>query len=70
MRNRVVDPTIVHGLDAFSRLTVSQADANRFRAHDHPAIWLAGQPLDVDQGRMTPTVTMWACSATPVPWFY
>ena len=37
--------TIMHGLDAFSRLTVSQADANRFRAHDHPAIWLAGQLL-------------------------
>ena len=38
-------PTIMYGLDAFSRLTVSQADADRFRAHDHPAIRLAGELL-------------------------
>jgi pyrimidine-specific ribonucleoside hydrolase len=38
-------PTVVYGLDAFSRLTVSQTDANRFRAHDHPAIRLAGELL-------------------------
>ena len=38
-------PIIMYGLDAFSRLTVSQADADRFRAHDHPAIRLAGELL-------------------------
>ena len=38
-------PTIMYGLDLFGRLTVSQADADRFRAHDHPAIRLAGELL-------------------------
>jgi len=38
-------PTIMYGLDAFSRLTASHADADRFRAHDHPAIRLAGELL-------------------------
>ena len=38
-------PITLYGLDAFSRLMVSRADADRFRAHDHPAIWLAGELL-------------------------
>ncbi len=38
-------PITMYGLDAFSRLTVSRADADRFRADDHPAIWLAGELL-------------------------
>jgi pyrimidine-specific ribonucleoside hydrolase len=38
-------PITMYGLDAFSRLTVSRADADRFRAEDHPAIWLAGELL-------------------------
>jgi pyrimidine-specific ribonucleoside hydrolase len=38
-------PITMYGLDALSRLTVSRADADRFRADDHPAIWLAGELL-------------------------
>jgi pyrimidine-specific ribonucleoside hydrolase len=38
-------PITMYGLDVFSRLTVSRADADRFRAHDHPAIGLAGELL-------------------------
>ena len=38
-------PITLYGLDAFSRLTVSRADADRFRVHDHPAICLAGELL-------------------------
>ena len=38
-------PITLYGLDAFSRLTVDQADADRFRAHDHSAIRLAGELL-------------------------
>ena len=38
-------PITLYGLDAFSRLTVDRADADRFRAHDHSAIRLAGELL-------------------------
>jgi inosine-uridine nucleoside N-ribohydrolase len=38
-------PITLYGLDAFSRLTVDRADADRFRARDHSAIWLAGELL-------------------------
>lgn len=38
-------PITMYGLDSFSRLTVSRAGADRFRAHEHPAIWLAGELL-------------------------
>jgi pyrimidine-specific ribonucleoside hydrolase len=38
-------PITMYGLDAFSRVTVSRADADRFRELDHPAIWLAGELL-------------------------
>jgi pyrimidine-specific ribonucleoside hydrolase len=38
-------PTTMYGFDLFGRLAVSQADANRFRAHHHPAISLAGELL-------------------------
>ena len=38
-------PTLMYGLDLFDRLAVDQASINRFRAHDHPAIRLAGELL-------------------------
>jgi len=38
-------PTTMYGFDLFGRLAVSQADADRFRAHDHPAMRLAGELL-------------------------
>jgi pyrimidine-specific ribonucleoside hydrolase len=38
-------PITLYGLDAFSGLTVDRADADRFRAHDHSAIRLAGELL-------------------------
>src|SRR5687768_3340610 len=38
-------PVTLYGLDAFSRLTVDRSDADRFRAHDHSAIRLAGELL-------------------------
>jgi pyrimidine-specific ribonucleoside hydrolase len=38
-------PTLMYGLDLFDRLGVDQASFNRFRAHDHPAIRLAGELL-------------------------
>jgi pyrimidine-specific ribonucleoside hydrolase len=44
-------PITMYGLDIFSRLTVSRADADRFRADDHPAIWLAGELLYRRRGR-------------------
>ena len=37
--------TTMYGFDLFGRLAVSQADADRFRAHDHPAMRLAGELL-------------------------
>ena len=38
-------PITLYGLEAFSRLTVDRADADRFRGHDHSAIRLAGDLL-------------------------
>ena len=38
-------PITMYPFELFNRLTVSQANANRFRAHDHPAIRLAGELL-------------------------
>jgi pyrimidine-specific ribonucleoside hydrolase len=35
----------MYGFHLFGRLAVSQADTDRFRAHDHPAIRLAGELL-------------------------
>ena len=37
--------TTMYGFDLFGRLAVSKADADRFRAHDHPATRLAGELL-------------------------
>jgi pyrimidine-specific ribonucleoside hydrolase len=37
--------TTMYGFDLFGRLAVSKADADRFRAHDHPAVRLAGELL-------------------------
>jgi pyrimidine-specific ribonucleoside hydrolase len=37
--------TTIYGYDLFRRLAVSKADADRFRAHDHPAVRLAGELL-------------------------
>ena len=45
---RVIDsgiPATMYGLDVFTRLVVDQNTADRFRAHDHPAIRLAGELL-------------------------
>jgi pyrimidine-specific ribonucleoside hydrolase len=38
-------PTTMYPFELFSRLAVSQGVADRFRAHDHPAIRLAGELL-------------------------
>ena len=38
-------PITLYGLEAFSRLTVDRADADRFRAHGHSAVRLAGDLL-------------------------
>lgn len=38
-------PTLMYGLDLFDRLGVDQSSINRLRAHDHPAIRLAGELL-------------------------
>ncbi len=38
-------PTSMYGLDVFNRLVVDQATADRFCAHHHPAIRLAGELL-------------------------
>jgi pyrimidine-specific ribonucleoside hydrolase len=38
-------PTTMYGFDLFGRLAVSQADADRFRTHDHPTVRLAGELL-------------------------
>jgi pyrimidine-specific ribonucleoside hydrolase len=38
-------PTTMYPFELFNRLAVSQADADRFRTHDHPAIRLAGELL-------------------------
>jgi inosine-uridine nucleoside N-ribohydrolase len=38
-------PVTMYGLDLFHRLVVDQTESDRFRAHDHPAMWLAGELL-------------------------
>ena len=38
-------PITLYGLEAFSRLTVDRVDADRFRAHGHSAVRLAGELL-------------------------
>jgi inosine-uridine nucleoside N-ribohydrolase len=38
-------PIIMYGLELFDRLLVGNADIDRFRTHDHPAIRLAGELL-------------------------
>jgi pyrimidine-specific ribonucleoside hydrolase len=38
-------PVTMYGLDLFHRLVVDQTDISRFRARDHPAMWLAGELL-------------------------
>jgi pyrimidine-specific ribonucleoside hydrolase len=38
-------PTAMYGFDLFGRLVVDRADVDRFRAHDHPVIRLAGELL-------------------------
>ena len=38
-------PLTMYGLDIFHRLVVAQTDIDRLRAHDHPAMWLAGELL-------------------------
>lgn len=38
-------PITLYGLDMFGRLAVRQADTDRFRSHDHPAIRLVGDLL-------------------------
>jgi pyrimidine-specific ribonucleoside hydrolase len=39
-------PTLMYGLDMFERLVVERSCIDRFRAHDHPAIRLAGELLN------------------------
>jgi pyrimidine-specific ribonucleoside hydrolase len=39
-------PIIMYGLEVFDRLLVGNADIDRFRTHDHPAVRLAGGLLD------------------------
>lgn len=38
-------PTTMYGLDVFTRLMVGQAEADRFRDNEHPAVRLAGDLL-------------------------
>jgi pyrimidine-specific ribonucleoside hydrolase len=38
-------PITMYPVELFNRLAVSQANADRFRTHDHPAVWLAGELL-------------------------
>ncbi len=38
-------PITMYGFDLFGRLAIDQADADRFRNHDHPAIRLTGDLL-------------------------
>jgi pyrimidine-specific ribonucleoside hydrolase len=38
-------PITLYGLEAFSRLAVDRADADRFRSHGHSAVRLAGELL-------------------------
>jgi pyrimidine-specific ribonucleoside hydrolase len=47
-------PTLMYGLDMFERLVIEQPCIDRFRAHDHPAIRLAGELLDRRAGHSGP----------------
>ena len=47
-------PTIMYGLDMFERLIIEQHYIDRFRAHDHPAIRLAGELLHRRAGHNGP----------------
>ena len=38
-------PITMYGFDLFGQLAIDQADADRFRNHDHPAIRLTGELL-------------------------
>jgi pyrimidine-specific ribonucleoside hydrolase len=38
-------PITMYGFDLFDRLVIDRADVDRLRAHDHPAIWIAGELL-------------------------
>jgi pyrimidine-specific ribonucleoside hydrolase len=44
-------PTTMYGFQLFQRLAVNQADTDRLRRHDHPAIQLAGELLYRRRGR-------------------
>ena len=62
-------PTTMYGLDVFGRFVIAQADADRFRAHDHPAIRLAGELLNRRRVHSDASTMMTsACSATAGPW--
>jgi pyrimidine-specific ribonucleoside hydrolase len=43
-------PTTMYGFHLFRRLALNQADTDRFRMHDHPAIRLAGELLHRRRG--------------------
>lgn len=43
-------PTTMYGFHLFRRLAANQADTDRFRMHDHPAIRLAGELLHRRRG--------------------
>jgi len=47
-------PTVMYGLDMFERLIIEQHYIDRFRAHDHPAIRLAGKLLQRRSGHSGP----------------
>jgi pyrimidine-specific ribonucleoside hydrolase len=45
-------PTVMYGLDMFKRLVVAQPAIDRFPAHDHPAVRLAGELLHRRTGHL------------------
>jgi pyrimidine-specific ribonucleoside hydrolase len=47
-------PILMYGLDMFQRLIIGQRYIDRFRAHDHPAIRLAGELLQRRAGHNGP----------------
>jgi pyrimidine-specific ribonucleoside hydrolase len=47
-------PTAMYGLDMFERLIIERHYIDRFRAHDHPAIRLAGELLQRRSGHNGP----------------
>jgi pyrimidine-specific ribonucleoside hydrolase len=50
-------PILMYGLDMFERLIIGQRYIDRFRAHDHPAIRLAGELLHRRAGHNGPHQT-------------